>query len=346
MDWRETFLAPLGVLVGRSKVVSAERTTQQYLQNVNSASCLVDLNKALGPLLDGVDHVDQIFAKFATTDSSGKSFWNRSNFAKFIDARLPSNEIVTTCVPLLWRIFCFSAFYPFSAPTTPSIQVSRLGGPEIDLEAFRRAFALLVMRGFELFGAKQDGRPLSRKRKIETSYIDKVPRLTRIIYRCLSVPLLGSAPQSQAMLEVIQLQDVKNTIAFTQPITYDPYPYGPSVGDEQFEAAASRLQRMDDERSATRGLSRIMPKADLKSLIQLLLLLRPEDRRWRDGLFMHEAYQRSADIQYAHSASAPEEASQASDFAPAFVTSQFRGSEDYVPLDVFETWCSDCVSLS
>ena len=346
MDWRETFLAPLGVLVGRSKVVSAERTTQQYLQNVNSASCLVDLNKALGPLLDGVDHVDQIFAKFATTDSSGKSFWNRSNFAKFIDARLPGNQKVTACVPLLWRIFCFSAFYPFSAPTTPSVQVSRLGEPEIDLEAFRRAFALLVMRGFELFGAKQDGRPLSRKRKIETSYADKVPRLTRIIYRCLSVPLLGSAPQSQAMLEVIQLQDVKNTIAFTQPITYDPYPYGPSVGDEQFEAAASRLQRMDDERSATRGLSRIMPKADLKSLIQLLLLLRPEDRRWRDGLFMHEAYQRSADIQYAHSASAPEEVSQASDFAPAFVTSQFRGSEDYVPLDLFETWCSDCVSLS
>lgn len=347
MDWRETLLAPLGVLVGRSKVVSAKRTTQQYLQNVNSASCLVDLNKALGPLLDGVDHVDQVFAKFATTDSSGKSFWNRGNFAKFIDARLPGNQIVTACVPLLWRIFCFSAFYPFSAPTTASIQVSGLGEPEIDLKAFRRAFALLVMRGFELLGAKQDGRPLSsRKRKIETAYTDKVPRLTRIIYRCLSVPLPGPARQSQAMQEVIQLQDVKDTIAFTQPITYDPYPYGPSVGDEQFEAAASRLQRMDDERSAIRGSSRIMSKADLKSLIRLLLLPRPEDRRWRDGLFMHEAYQRSADIQYAHSASAPEEASQASDFAPAFVTSQFRGSEDYVPWDVFETWCSDLVSLS
>ena len=48
-------------------------------------------------------------------------------------------------------------------------------------------------------------------------------------------------------------------------------------------------------------------KADLKNVIQLLLLLR-EDRRWRDGLFMHEAYQRSADVQYARSNSALEEA--------------------------------------
>ena len=346
MDWRETLLAPLGVLFGLRTVASAERTTQQYLQNVNSASCLVDLYEALGPLLDGVDHVDQVFEKFATTDSSGKGFWNRSSFAKFIDVRLPGNRSVTACVPLLWRILCFSAFYPFSAPATASIQDSKLREPEIDLEAFRRAFALLVLRGFELVGAKQDGRPVSRKANIETSYTDKVPRLTRIIYRCLSVPPSGSALQSQARQEVTQLQDFKDTIVFTQPITYDPYPYGPSVGDENFEAAASRLQCMDDERSATRGSSRMIPKADLESLIQLLLLVCPEDRRWRDGLFMHEAYQRSGDIQYAHSASNPEEASQASDFAPAFVTSMFKGSEDYVSWDIFETWCSDCVSIS
>ena len=345
MDWRETLLAPVGVLVGRSKVASAERTTQRFLQNVDSASCLVDLNIALGPLLDGVDHVDQVFAKFATTDSSGKRCWNRSNFAKYLDARLPGNQIVTACVPFLWRIFFSSAFYPFSAPTPGHIQVSGSGEPEIDLEAFRRAFALLVMRGFELFGAKQDGRSLSRKHKIEMSYTDKVPRLTRIIFRCLSVPLPESAPQSQATREVLQLQDVKDTIAFTQPITYDSYPYGPSVDDKQFEAAASRLLRMEDERSGTRGSSRAIRPVNLKSLIQLLLLLCPEDRRWRDGLFMHEAYQRSADIQYAHSVTAPEEASRASNFAPAFVTSQFRGGEDCVPWDVFEAWCSDCVSL-
>ena len=155
---------------------------------------------------------------------------------------------------------------------------SGLDGPELDLEAFIRASALLVNRSFELFGAKQDGRPLSRKTKIETSYTDKVPRLNRIIFRCLSFPLPESASLSLASQRKLPLQDVKDTIVFTQPITHDSYPNSPSVGDEQFEDAAVRLLRMDDERSATRWSSRIMSKTDLKSLIQLTLLLCPEDR--------------------------------------------------------------------
>ena len=251
MDWRNTLLVPVGALIGHGKVATTERTTQIYLHNVNAASCLVDLLKTLGPLLDGADHADQVFEKFATTDSSGKSSWNRSNFAKNTEARLPGIQPMSACILLLWRIFLFSVSYPFSPSITAHLQVSTSGEPEINLEAFRRAFALLVLHGFELFGAKQDGRSLSRETKIETSYTNKVPRLTRIIFKCLNFPLPEPAPQSQATQELLQLHDVKETIAFTQPITYDPYPYGPSVDDEQFEAAASRLLRMEDERSTT-----------------------------------------------------------------------------------------------
>jgi len=68
-------------------------------------------------LIDGVDHINEVFARFATTDPSGKNLWNRSDFAKYLDARLPGNEAVTACIPLLWRIFCSSAYYPFSAST-------------------------------------------------------------------------------------------------------------------------------------------------------------------------------------------------------------------------------------
>ena len=345
MDWRNILLAPVGVLIGHSQVASAEQTTQQYLHNVNAASCSVDLHKALGPLLHSVDHVDQVFAKFATIDSSGKSFWNRSNFATYVEARLPGNQTMSACVPLLWHIFLSGASYPFSVPITTHTQVCRLGEREIDLQSFRRAFALLVLHGFELFGAKQDGRPLSRKAKIETRYSDKVPRLTRIIFRSLNFPPPKQATQSQATPEQLQLLDIKDTIAFTQPITYDSYPYGPSVGDEPFEAASRRLLGKEDERSAAQVSSNMIAKADMKSLIHLLLVLRPEERRWRDGLFMHEAYQRSADVQYARSNCAPEEVSQASDLAIAFVTSQFKGDEDYISWDEFESWCSDCVSL-
>jgi hypothetical protein len=98
------------------------------------------------------------------------------------------------------------------------------------VKAFKRAFALLVLRGFELFGAKQNGRPLSRN--IETSYTDKVPRLSRVIFRCLSASTWELAVQSQATQALLQLQDVKDTVAFTQPITFDTYPYGLLVGDE------------------------------------------------------------------------------------------------------------------
>ena len=189
MDWRNTLLAPIGVLIDNSMVASAGRTTQRYLHKVNAASRSADLDQALGPLLDSIDHVDQIFANFATIGSSGKSFWNRNNFAKYVEARLPGIQTMNACVLVLWRISLSSAFYPFSPPIAAHIKVSSSGESEIDLQAYKRAFALLIMRGFELFGAKQDGRPLSRKPKIETSYINKVPRLTRIIFRCLNSPL-------------------------------------------------------------------------------------------------------------------------------------------------------------
>ncbi len=85
MDWRARLLAPVSVLLGRSKV--AERTTQRYPQDVNSASCIVDRNKALVPLIDDVDHINEVFARFVTTDSRGKRLWNESDLAKYLDAR-------------------------------------------------------------------------------------------------------------------------------------------------------------------------------------------------------------------------------------------------------------------
>jgi hypothetical protein len=109
MDW---LLAPVGVLF-RSRVAIAERKTREYLHNVNSTSCLVDLGKALKPLLGGVDHVDKVFAKFSATNSNGKRFWDRDHFARYIDARLPGDHAMIACILLLWRIFVSSACYHF-----------------------------------------------------------------------------------------------------------------------------------------------------------------------------------------------------------------------------------------
>ena len=241
-------------------------------------------------------------------------------------------------------MFCFAAYFPFLASTFTSDHLLELGETEIELDAFRRAFALLVLRGFELFGAKSDGSPLSRD-IIETSYADKTPRLTRIIFGALCNISQESVNQSRTTQEALLVQNIEDALAFTQPITDDSYPYGPSVPGEHFKAAATRLLHSQNMQSTGLGSSFMASKADLQHLTQLLLLVRAEDRRWKVGQLLHDVYQRSGDIQYAHVISDVEENSRAFKFAAAFVASQLGDSEDLIPWDVFKPWCANCVSL-
>jgi hypothetical protein len=164
--------------------------------------------------------------------------WNRDSFARYINSRLPENLTVAICVPLLWCTFSIGAYFPFSAPSNE---------PEIDVKAFRRAFAFIFSRGYELLGTKLNGRPFST----ETFYTDKVPRLARIVFRSLSTPWPQSGTQSQDPQELLQLQDIKDTIAFTQPIINDMQYGRATVADREFEAAAYRLlgeQAVDSQR--------------------------------------------------------------------------------------------------
>ncbi|KAJ5213949.1 hypothetical protein N7449_001118 [Penicillium cf. viridicatum] len=331
MAWRDRLLI---LLFGHSKA-SAEQATRRYLEDINSASCLNHLDKALDQLLDGIKDVEKIFSNYATTNPSGKRVWNRDSFARYINARLPENPAVTTCVPLLWCIFSIGAYFPFSAPSNE---------PEIDVKAFRRAFAFIVSRGYELLGAYSNGQPFSII--TEKFYLDKVPRLTRIIFRSLSTPWPQSGTQSQDPEESLQLQDIKDTIAFTQPIINENMHHGrATVADGEFEAAAYRLLLADHERSTVRGSSIAVSKADLQILIQLFLLQRAEDRRWRAGLSYHDMYQRSGDIMFSHLIPGPDEVSRASGLASAFLAYQFPGSDDYVTWEQFRAYCSECPSF-
>ena len=336
MAWHDRIL--LTPLFGTSKA-SAERATRRYLEDINSASCLNLLDKILDQLLDGiVGDVKKIFSNYATTNPSGTRVWNRDSFAGYINARLPENETpaVTTCVPLLWCIFSTGAYFPFSAPSNE---------PEIDVKAFRRAFAFIVSRGYELLGAKSDGRPFPRR--MESSYNDKVPRLTRIVFRSLSTPWPQSGTQSQDPQESLQLQDIKDTIAFTQPNIQEDMRFGrATIADGEFEAAAHRLLVADHKRSTVSGSSFAVSKADLQILIKLFLLQRAEDRRWRAGLFYYDHNQRSGDIMFCRFIPGPDETSRASELASAFLAHQFPGSDDYVTWEQFKACCLECVSIS
>lgn len=325
----------LTLLFGHSKA-SAEGATRRYLEDINSASCLNHLDKALNQLLDGIKDVEKIFSNYATTNTSGKRVWNRDSFAGYINVRLPENPAVTTCVPLLWCIFSIGAYFPFSAPSNE---------PEIDVKAFRRAFAFIVSRGYELLGANSNGQPFYTI--TEKFYTDKVPRLTRIIFRSLSTPWPQSGTQSQDLEESLQLQDIKDTIAFTQPIINENMHHGrATVADGEFEAAAYRLLLADHKGSTVRVSSIAISKADLQTLLQLLLLQRAEDRRWGAGLSFHDMYQRSGDIMFSRLISGPDEVSRASELASAFLAYQFPGGDDYVAWEQFKAFCSECVSIS
>lgn len=329
MAWRDIFQ------ISHSKA-SAERATRRYLEDINSASCLNHLDKALGQLLDGVKDVEKTFSNYATTDPSGRLMWNRDSFARYIDARLPENPTVAICVPLLWCTFSIGAYFPFSAPSNE---------PEIDVKAFRRAFAFIVSRGYELLGAKSNGRPFSTI--TERFYTDKVPRLARIVFRSLSTPWPQSGTQSQDPQELLQLQNIKDTIAFTQPIINEDMRYGrATVADGEFEAAAYRLLLADKKQSTVRGSCIAVSKADLQILIQLFLLQRVEDRRWRAGLSYHNMYQRSGDIMFSRLISDSDEVSRASELVSAFLAYQFPGTDDYMTWEQFKAFCLEVVSIS
>lgn len=172
-------------------------------------------------------------------------------------------------------------------------------------------------------------------------------RLTRIVFRSLSTlwPQLGT--QSQRSQELLQLQDIKDTIAFTQPIMNENLHHGPAtVADGEFEAAAHRLLLADHKRSIVSGSSTAVSKADVQILIQLFLLQRAEDRRWRAGLSYHDMYQRSGDIIFSRFIPGPDEVSRASKLASTFLAYQFPGSDDYVIWEQFKALCSECISIS
>lgn len=139
--WRERISV---FLIGHNKT-SAERVTRRYLEDLNPASCIKYLDQALRQLLHGIKDFEKVFSKYATISSSGKRVWDRNSWARYINAEIPA---VAIGIPLLWYTFTVGAYFPLSPPSNE---------PEIDLKAFRRAFAFLVSRGYEILGAKSNG---------------------------------------------------------------------------------------------------------------------------------------------------------------------------------------------
>ncbi|EAT88218.1 hypothetical protein HBH56_092490 [Parastagonospora nodorum] len=168
------------------------------------------------------------------------------------------------------------------------------------------------------------------------SYAEKVPQLPRIIFRSSSIPWVRSAtPPSWNSYESLHLQDIKETISFTQPIITQEFSIEPlREADEEWEAAARRVQLTGYKQSGLSESPIAISKAHFERLVQLLFLQRGEDRCWRVGHNFYSPH-RSGDIVYYDLSSDTDEISRAAKLAPAFTAYQFPSGKDCIILEQF-----------
>ena len=349
MDWAQILslpLLPVLIPLGIYSQNSATKTTSRYLEKVKPDTCLTELNECLEPLLQGLNHVDQIFTKFATfTPSSKDAYWGRDNFVKYLNARFNGNEAVIACGHVLWRAFSYSALYPYLNAPPGSSSSDQSSEARLDRLAFRRGFALLVLQGFDLLDNPKNGR-LMRAPKYKPS-TDRTSRLRRIFFRSLSVTSESKMDSGGSeSVGSFQRQDIRDTIKFTQPMTTDELGVKQQNLDQEFEAATTRLQNTDAKDPSILQQSCIIPRHDLEGFIRLLLLLCPSRKRWRDGLFSVDQFQRSGDVLDSSFSSEPEDLSQVFKLARNLVNWNFGASENPIEVAVFEEWCKNSVSFT
>ncbi|KAH4350607.1 hypothetical protein HBH98_051150 [Parastagonospora nodorum] len=135
------------------------------------------------------------------------------------------------------------------------------------------------------------------------SYAEKVPQLPRIIFRSSSIPWEFSI----------------------EPLR---------EADEEWEAAARRVQLTGYKQSGLSESPIAISKAHFERLVQLLFLQRVEDRCWRVGHNFYSPH-RSGDIVYYDLSSDTDEISRAAKLAPAFTAYQFPSGKDCIILEQF-----------
>lgn len=328
MAWLGYLLAPFVALPIHIKQSHAERTTHEYLQTLDSERLLSALSSALEYTLPRDRYVDQVFDKFAT---GTPSVWNQDCFERFLHAQYGMTDIISDTAPLLWH--CIASAGGFPLPVVYSL----------DKAAFSRAFNLLVLQGFQLFGARRDG--LERGFYMNDRYASVLPRAARIIYTCLtrSSPALDSSPSDIEAAHERTLQNYQDCIHLAQPLTYQCMKLVSHSKADLFRETAQRLHHSDSDTAKASPLHRVQ-YADFQALMGLLLLASIREDVWKEGA-TDGFNQRSADIYCSHLDFVSESIKQASELANV-ITPHLLGSPDEqtVPFAAFERLCNECVS--
>jgi hypothetical protein len=322
------------------------RKTEKYLQTATPTSCLRDLSRELDRLCikrEGASaqiYVDQIFSQRCLISAAGPKVWNQSCFAGHLESKYPSQQLP---VLILWQMFSFAAYYPFGFMGP--------GEAVIDIQAFRRAFALLVLGGFGRLST-------AFTEKYTARYEERVVRLTRIVYESLGFNSSRSMSQddhgqkqtvttveADEAAHTFRREEIKSLLYSLEPVGYARHPYRytipPSINHELFNNTSDRLL---DEANWSASLRPLLES--FRQLLLTLVSLSASDKgHWKNGRFYierHSLPKHSIGLPHANFDSTPDiEAS--SRIVSSVLASRFPNSTETLSWHEFEAFCYDVV---
>lgn len=331
----------------------SDRTTNKYLQSLTETSLLSTFGEILRPLTQEAHHIQLIFDKFAVSGDRDETVWSGESFDHFVHAASGGVLGESSITQPLWRCFSRAAYFPLNPPQCASYSA------EVDLDAFHRACALLVIQGiqlpgFDVYYGCQSPHKLQRK----------MPRIAGFIMSCMARCREGEESDDDDEDEKGDLEEEETTagtegdlteknvldiVNFAQPSHYQQ-PFSdlaevPGIPPRAFREAAERLASSARRYPNYVSIPPTLLRQDFYALLRSSMLVCLRDQRWRNGVTLPGSSDLiSADVQLCR---LNEDGSMADELASSLMDwiypNSEEGSEGNISYSTFTSFCSDCV---
>ena len=332
------WLAPVGVWIHQRLTNASQQTIEQYYQGLSGPKLSDDLIEALEALLGRQEHLRATFKQDAGPDQDGILHWEEDNFRKWATSN-QSLSAFGAFIPRLWHAFVYFAEFPFAEPM---LRRSDAADRRVTEGGFVQAYILLALRGIELLGNTKAG--WTAEGTVENSWSQKYTRLLAGLFDGLKI----AAPEQEEPSQGFVNRDatahaegqLMDAIVLAQPV---PHMTGLSF-DEALRGVATRLLIDNVAVNYHKPPFWAVPKNDLQTLIQLILLLRLGDTPWRPGSILHQTTRMSGDVESLALVTEDEEIRLSARLSDAFTTSKL-GVVNSVTRAALETMCAAYVGI-
>lgn len=298
-----------------------------------------DLKEALEALLGSQEHLRVIFKENAVPDQDDILHWEEDTFRNWVTSNQPLS-ILSAFVPRLWHAFVYFAEFPFAEPM---LRRSDVPDRRVTEGGFVQAYILLALRGIELLGNTKAG--WTAKGAVENSWSDKSPRLLTGLFDGLKFPAPEEEEPSQGFVNrdaaAHAEEQLMDAIVLTQPV---PHMTGLSF-EEALGGVATRLLIDNVAPNYHKTPSWAVPKSEVQTMIQLILLLRLGDNPWRQGSVLHQTTRMSGDVESLALVTEDEEIRLSARLSDALTDYKLR-DVDSVTREALETMCAAYVGTS